>query len=101
MNEIGKLAEQHILESASHLRHIDEMMARANQPHGKLKITPDTAAQLAEIQKTRDRLAQNLDNIRRQPAGSGIDPVKSAEEVKGLLAAVGLQLEQALGAMIK
>ena len=101
MDEITKLAEQHILESESHLRHIDEMMARADQSRAKSPIAPDVEAQLAQIKNDRDGLAQELVDIRRQPVDDWSSVAKRGEGLKGLLGTVGLQLEKVLGTIFE
>jgi hypothetical protein len=47
------------------------------------------------------RHARELEEIQRLPRGEGSDIVKRGEGLKGLLESVGLQLEQALGAIFE
>lgn len=101
MNEIIKLAEQHILESESRLLHIDEMMAQAKQAHAKVADATGIEAQLAKIQQDRDGAAQELLDIRGQVASDSAHSVKRGEKVKTLLAAVGDQLEKMLGTIVE
>lgn len=96
MDEIGKLAEMHIRESESHLRHIDEMMARANQSREKIPASSDTESRLTQIKQDRDRLEQELVDIRKQPVDGSSTSVKRGEDLKGVLGTLGLQLEQVL-----
>jgi hypothetical protein len=101
MDKMKDLVEQHILESASRLRHIDELMARARSAPLKEPTATQTEARLRKIESDRNRLAQELEEIRRLPRGNGSDIVKRTEGLKGLLESVGLQLEQALGAIFE
>jgi len=99
MDEITKLVEQHIRESESHLLHIDELMERARVAHAKAPAASDLVERLAQIRQDRDRLAGELDEIRRQPVHDWPKLVKRGEGLKGVLKAVGLQLEQVLAAV--
>ena len=93
------LAEQHILESESHLRHIDELMTRAAGSPLKGTEGNQTAARLRKIKLDRDRFAQELDEIRHLPPGEMSDGVKRGEGLKGALETVGLELEKALASI--
>ncbi len=101
MDKMKNLAEQHILESASHLRHIDELMTRARTAPLKEGTATRIEALLRQIGADRDKLARELEEIQRLPHGEGSDIVKRGEGLKGLLESVGLQLEQALGAIFE
>ena len=92
------LAEQHILESESHLRHIDELMARALGVPLKGAEGDQTAARLTKIKLDRDRFAQELDEIRRLPPG---EMSKRGEGLKGVLETVGLELEKTLASIFE
>jgi hypothetical protein len=93
------LAEQHILQSESHLRHIDELMVRAREVPLKGTASDETAALLARIKLDHDRFTQELDEIRRLPARERSEVLKRAEGLKGVLENVGLELEKTLGAI--
>lgn len=99
MSEIIRLAEEHIKMSELKLRHIDEMMARANESRAQTPMAADVEAQLAQAKQDRDRGAQQLTDMREKPPQDTSDLAKRGEGLKGLLEAVGLQLEQALGAI--
>lgn len=101
MDKMRDLAEQHILESASRLRHIDELMARARSAPLKEEAATRTEALLRQVESDRNKLAQELEEIQRLPRGEGSDIVKRAEGLKGLLESAGLQLEQTLGAIFE
>ena len=99
MDEITKLVELHIRESESHLLYIDELMERARVAHAKNPVAPDVEERLAQIKRDRDRLAGELDEMRRQPVHDWPKQAKRGEGLKGVLKAVGLQLEQVLAAV--
>ncbi len=100
MDEISNLAERHIRESESHLRHIDEMMARANQSRSTVLVAPDIELSLVQIRRQRDQLEQELADIRRQPAGDWSGVAKRSEGLKGVLQTVGGQLEKILAVIL-
>ena len=93
------LTEQHILESESHLRHIDELMVRARGVSLKGANGVETTELLRKIQLDRDRFAQELDEIRRLPPGEESEVVQRGDGLKGVLETVGLELEKTLAAM--
>ena len=97
------LAEQHILESQSHLRRIDELMVRARGVSLKGAEGDETTERLRKIQLDRDRFAQELDEIRRLPPGEGggSEGLKRGEGLKGVLETVGLELEKTLASMFE
>lgn len=101
MDKTKDLVEQHILESASRLRHIDELMARARTAPLKAETANRTETLLRQIESDRNKLAQELEEIQRLPLDEGSDIVKRGEGLKALLESVGLQLEQALGAIFE
>jgi hypothetical protein len=101
MDKMRNLAEQHIRESMSHLRHIDELMGRARSIPPTHPMATKTEALLRQIAIDRDRLAQELDDIRRLPERDAPDMVNRGAGLKGLLESVGLQLEEVLAAIFK
>jgi hypothetical protein len=101
MDSMNDLAEQHILESASRLRHIDAMAARTRIAAAKDEKAAETDALLGQIEQDRDRFAQELQAIRRLPRGEGSDRITRGEGVKGLLESVARQLEQLLMAVLE
>lgn len=100
MDKMMDLAEQHILESASRLRHIDALMARASRERLKDTTVAQAEARFRQIESDRNRLAQALDSLQCSPRVRGPDFVTRAEGLKGLLESVGLQLEQLLAAVL-
>lgn len=101
MDKMKDLVEQHILQSVSHLRHIDELMAKARTAALTQEAAARAEALLRQTESDRNKLAQELQEIQRLPSGEGSETVKKAEGLRGLLASVGLQLEQALGAIFE
>lgn len=102
MGTLNRLAEQHILESESHLRHIDELMARARQAKaGAPAASTDAGAVLERIKVSRDKLARDLDELRQAHRSDGSHDEERGAEVKGLLASLGLQVEAALRAIVE
>lgn len=99
MNKIIHLAEQHILESQSHLQHIDELMAKAQVARAKNSLKPEVEAQLTQIQGARDKWAEELNAIRQQSGDNSTDTLKRGEGLKGGLQTVGLELEKALASV--
>lgn len=95
------LVEQHVLESTARLRHIDELMARARTTRSRPETAARTEALLQRIEADRNRLAHELESLRRRPPGEGPDAVVRGEGLKGMLRTVGLELERALGAVFE
>jgi hypothetical protein len=101
MNQFSHLAEQHILESEARLRHIDEWIAKGRASSARdAKAAAEADPLLARIQADRDRLAGELDALRRQPRGDATD-VARAEGLRGVLETVGRELEAAMGAIFE
>jgi hypothetical protein len=99
MVSMNELAEQHILESESRLRHIDELMDKARQASLAKPEATETAALLEQIQRDRDRLAKDLEELRRLPGDDSAYLLQRSEGLKGLLQNVGLQLQRVLSAV--
>jgi len=83
------------------LRHIDELIAQARTASLKEEVATRTETLLRHVEVDRNKLAQELEETQRLPRGEGSDIVKRGESLNGLLASVGLQLEQALGAIFE
>jgi hypothetical protein len=101
MGHSDHLVEQHILESTARLRHIDEAMNQARQTAASDAAAGETDALLARIQADRDLLARTIDELRRLPRGDDAGLAERAAGLKGVLESVGLQLEQALTAVLE
>lgn len=98
MSRIDSLVEQHIRESESHLRHIDEMMekARLARERNQLGAEPD----LARIEYDRMRLAQELHGLQSQPQPASDELAERSKGIKGMLQSIGSELEKALVAVV-
>ena len=65
MTELNQLVQQHILEHESRLKHVDELLQRAQQ--GVAKTAGSEAEQLASIKQERDRLAGHVETLKVRP----------------------------------
>ena len=101
MDAITRLAEQHITESQSRLKHIDEMMARAKQSQAQAPMPTEVVGRLAQIQQDRDKLAKELSEISAQPQKNWQATATRGEGIKRLLTNVGLELEKAVTAIFE
>jgi hypothetical protein len=101
MNKIAELAEQYIRESELHLAHIDALIARAAKAAAPGEAAAETDALLKRMQRDRDRLAQELEGLRRLPPEHGTEVIREGEKLTGVLQAVGLQFEKVLGAVLE
>jgi hypothetical protein len=100
MESVDSLAERHILESESHLRHIDELMARASHPSVSASVSTEVQEKLSQIQADRIRLAQELKDLRLGlGTGGGSDAAVRGAGLNSALRAVGLQLEHVITAI--
>ena len=61
MSNIDQLAEQHIKQYESQLKHIDEIMARA---HNEVKEDADITAELKELAEHRGELADYIEELK-------------------------------------
>lgn len=98
MSRIDQLVEQHIRESESHLRHIDEMLekARKARERSELGAEPD----LTRIDQDRMRLVQELHGLRNEPKPASEDVAQRSKGLTGMLQSIGLELEKALVAVV-
>lgn len=102
MSTLNELVEQHIRESEARLKHIDEMMAQGRNAPTQGADTPNELdALLDRLQSQRDRLAAELEQIRNLPVSAHEDAKTRSQGVKGLLDAIGLQLERVLTAIFE
>lgn len=99
MNELDRLANQHILESQSHLRHIDELMAKARQAKAKRRLAAQAESALPRLEQEHGRAAQELKALGSLPKPATADTVARSEGVKGTLQKIGLELEKVLTAI--
>lgn len=98
MNSIDSLVEQHFRESQSHLKHIDELMARASE--APEAASPGLQGLMRDIRTTRATLAGALDTLQEGLVnGSESDPVTRIVSLKTELQSAGTQFERALTAI--
>ncbi|MEJ8814352.1 hypothetical protein WKW77_24950 [Variovorax ureilyticus] len=101
MQTIDLLAEQHIRESESHLRHIDELMAKASQSAADKTSDPEVQTLLSQVSETRARLGRDLEDLRRGFVdGSNQATVERGKGLKTALNELGTQFERALTAIL-
>lgn len=96
MSVIDHLVEQHILESQSHLRHIDELMAKARAVRARTTVSSEHEAQLNRLDQDQSRLRGELDALRTAPPP---DAAERSQGLKGVLQTIGLELEKTLTAI--
>lgn len=96
MSAIDHLVEQHILESESHMRHIDELLAKAQAARARSGVAPQQEVLLNRFKQDHDRLARELDALRKSPAP---DAVERSKGIKSVLQTIGLELEKTLTAI--
>lgn len=99
MSELDRLANQHILESQSHLRHIDELLAKARDARTKQLLAGAAADALPRLEQEHDRATQELQALGSLPKPATADTVARSEGVKGVLQKLGLELEKTLTAI--
>lgn len=98
MSHIDQLVEQHIRESESHLRYIDEMMEKARKAREPSAL--DAAPDLARIDQDRMRLVQELHGLRNEPKPATDEVAQRSKGLTGMLQAIGSELEKALVAVV-
>jgi hypothetical protein len=64
MKDITQLVDQHILEYESRQQHINELLARARERTGEGSEHADVRSQLDKLEKERDRLSNQLDQLK-------------------------------------
>ncbi len=98
MSHIDQLVDQHIRESESHLKHIDDMMEKARKARegNALGAEPD----LARIGQDRMRLAQELHGLRNEPKPASEEVAQRSKGLTGMLRSIGSELEKALVAVV-
>ena len=60
MNQLNRMIQQHILEHESRLKHVDELLERAQQKIAK----EDAAEQLAKAKQERDKLSSQVEEFK-------------------------------------
>jgi hypothetical protein len=97
MSQIDRLVEQHFLESQSHLRHIDELMAKAREARASKLVSAEHEGQLSRLEQDHARVAGELHALRGKPATP--EAVEHSKGLTGMLKTIGLELEKALTAI--
>ena len=98
MNHIVQLVEQHIRESESHMKHIDELMAKAQEARKRNQhpAQPD----LAQLEQNRMHMAQELHGLRQEPRPASAEMAERSKGLTGMLRSLGAELEKALVAVV-
>lgn len=66
MTTIDKLAERHILEHESHLKHIDELLERASNIASETAEQDEIKKELAELEQQRTNLLNHIDKLKQK-----------------------------------
>jgi hypothetical protein len=98
MSHIDQLVEQHIRESESHLKHIDELMEKAREARKRSQLPSDP--DLAQLEHNQMRMAQELHGLRNEPRPVSEEVAERSKGLKGMLQSVGAELEKALVAVV-
>ncbi|MGE5337778.1 MAG: hypothetical protein ACM3PU_08110 [Gemmatimonadota bacterium] len=101
MNEILKLAEQHVREWESRLKHIDELMERASQAHANAPSRQDIEAKLAQMRESRNKLAQELEIMRQKRTEESHEVIAHSTGLKGAFELLSKELYDTLMAAPK
>jgi hypothetical protein len=96
MTDVNRLAEQHIRESESRLRHIDELVARARDRVGELPEYAHVHTELDELVKKRDTYAVRLHDMKQKAAGEWQQHEVEQSGPMGVWDALAKQLERLL-----
>lgn len=100
MSGVDTLVNQHFLEWESRLKHIDEVMAQAQEAHAKGPQKPDVHARLSRIRQSRDALALGIASARGMPASELPHTAKHLDGLRASFAAVGLELERVFASIV-
>jgi hypothetical protein len=66
MNKLNQMVQQHILEHESRLKHVDELLGRAQQGIAKTG-GGNVAEQLANVRRERDQLSSRVEEFKLRP----------------------------------
>jgi hypothetical protein len=91
MTNFTHLTEQHMLEFESRLKHIDELLTRAKE--GVTGEQEDQAAELKELTSKREKLADQLTEMRLKPGEDWQEKEIEQAGPMGIWDAVALQIE--------
>ncbi len=100
MRNTERLVEQHIRESESHLRHIDELSTRARKAASAPATASEVLEQVGNLAQDRHRLAKELADVRDLPVRERATKVQESEGIEHGLEAIGQQLEKLLAAVL-
>ena len=92
MTKIAELAEQHIREHESRLKHIDELMARAHAGAGPEQA--ETGTELKKLTVEREELAGHLERMRLRSLEDWQEKEIELSGPMGIWDAVAQQLEK-------
>ena len=96
MRAADHLVEQHILESQSHLRHIEELMGKARDLRSRRTVSSEHEAQLNRLELDHSRVRGEFDALRTAPPP---DAAERSQGSTGVLKKIGLELEKTLTAV--
>ena len=96
MTNINEVVEQHILQHESRLNHIDEMLATARQAAVAEGGEEHHSDVLAALESDREKLADHIEEIKRDPAGYWQKTVHEKAGPMGVWDAVAERLEKFL-----
>jgi hypothetical protein len=65
MTELNRLVQEHILAHEARLKHVDELLGRAQQKAAG--AAGDASAQLASLKQERDRLSRQVEEFKVRP----------------------------------
>ena len=101
MQSIDRLVEQHIRESEAHLRHIDELMTKADRTSKDGLQSEKVQTLLSEVVATRARLAQSVNELRVGFASNGGSPelAQRGKDLQSDLQKVGAEFEKVITAV--
>ena len=66
MTTVDKLAEQHIIQHESHLKHIDELLERAEKGVEEVSASSEINGQLREVRQQREKLLNHIEELKRK-----------------------------------
>ena len=100
MQSIDSLVEQHIRESEARLRHIDELMTKADRASKDGLQSEKLQTLLSEVVATRARLAQSVNDLRVGFASGGSpELVQRGKDLQSDLQKVGAEFEKVITAV--
>lgn len=94
MTSREQLIEQHIVQYESHLRHIDEMLRRANEHVDAGKAPAGAAEELHELKGEREKLAEDLSRMKRRGPEDWENEALTRAGPMGIWDAVARRLEK-------